>query len=136
MAKYRWFGSRGSTMIECIFGPSGVPSCTVPIHSMYGGSSLIGEAEDHVTPPSSERNRPCGDVPAYQTPGSLAWPGVSQKVWSTLRPLPSAFFVNAGGCFASFQVRPRSVERKIVGPRCPVFAAASSVRPSRGSSTR
>ena len=80
MPKYRCFGSRGSTMIECIFGPSGVPSCTVPIHSMYCGSSLIGEADVQVTPPSSDRNRPCGDVPAYQTPGSLACPGVSQNV--------------------------------------------------------
>ena len=28
-----------------------------------------------VAPPSSERNSPCGDVPAYQTPGCDAWPG-------------------------------------------------------------
>ena len=49
-----------------------------------------------MTPPSSERNRPCGEVPAYQTPGSLAWPGVSQKVWSTLRPLPSCLLRERG----------------------------------------
>jgi hypothetical protein len=84
------FGSRGSTMIECSFGPSGVPSCTVPIHARYCGSSLIGENGAHVTPPSSERNSPCGEVPAYQTPARSAWPGVSQNVWSTARPLPSA----------------------------------------------
>jgi hypothetical protein len=47
---------------------------------MYVGSSLIGDAYAHVTPPSSERNSPCGDVPAYQTFGSLACPGVSQNV--------------------------------------------------------
>ncbi len=86
-AKYRCAGSRGSTMIECSFGPSGVPSCTVPIHSRYCGSSLMPENGAQVTPPSSERNRPCGEVPAYQTSGSLAWPGVSQKVWSTARPV-------------------------------------------------
>src|SRR5678809_1203360 len=80
MAKYRCLGSRGSTMMECIFGPSGVPSCTVPIHSRYCGSSLMVENGAHVTPPSSERNNPCGDVPAYQTLGSLACAGVSQKV--------------------------------------------------------
>src|SRR5512143_1389344 len=78
--KYRCLGSRGSTMIECSFGPSGVPSCTVPIHSRYCGSSLMVENGDQVTPPSSERNSPCGEVPAYQTPGSLACAGVSQKV--------------------------------------------------------
>ena len=42
---------------------------------------------------------------------------------------------NAGGVLASFHVRPRSVERNTVGPRWPVRAAASSVLPSRGSST-
>ena len=89
-----------------------------------------------LTPPSSERNSPCGEVPAYHTFGSDAWAGVSQNVWSTARPFsPSGAFANAGGCAASFQVRPRSMERNTVGPRCPVFAAASSVRPSRGSST-
>jgi hypothetical protein len=31
------------------------------------------------------RNRPCGEVPAYQLSRSPAWPGVSQKVWSTER---------------------------------------------------
>src|SRR6266436_2213582 len=80
MAKYRCAGSRGSTMIECSFGPSGVPSCVVPIHFRYCGSSLIPEKGSHVTPPSSERNSPCRDVPAYHESGSLAWPGVSQNV--------------------------------------------------------
>jgi len=37
----------------------------------------------HVSPPSSLRKRPCGDVPAYQVRFSLACPGVSQNVWST-----------------------------------------------------
>jgi hypothetical protein len=67
-----------------------------------------------LAPLSAERNSPCGDVPAYQTPGSLAWPGASQNVWSTTRPLPSA---NAGGRVASFHVRPLSAERNTVGPR-------------------
>ncbi len=103
-------------MIECSLGPSGVPSCTVPIQARYCGSSLIEEKGSHVTPPSSERKSPCGEVPAYQDPGSLGWPGVSQNVWSTARPLPSTF-AKAGGRAASFHVRPKSVERKTVGPR-------------------
>src|SRR5260370_35589825 len=80
MAKYKCAGSRGSTMIECSFGPSGVPSCTVPIHFRYCGSSLIMENGLQVTPPSSYRNSPCGEVPAYLPPGWLAWPGLSQHV--------------------------------------------------------
>lgn len=68
--------------------------------------------------------------------GLVGVAGVSQKVWSTERPPPSAALANAGGLAASCQVRPRSVERKMVGPRWPVLAAASRVRPSRGSSTR
>ncbi len=72
MAKYRCRESRGSTMIECSFGPSGVPSCTVPIHVRYCGSSLTYENGSQVTPPSSERNSPCGEVPAYHAFGSPA----------------------------------------------------------------
>ena len=67
-------------MTECSFGPSGVPSCTVPIHSRNCGSSFTAGSGAQVTPPSSERNRPCGEVPAYQVSRSLAWSGVSQKV--------------------------------------------------------
>jgi hypothetical protein len=67
-------------MIECSFGPSGVPSCTLPIHCRYCGSSLMHENGAQLTPPSSERNSPCGEVPAYQTSGCRAFPGVSQKV--------------------------------------------------------
>src|SRR5450631_2633249 len=70
IAKYKCAGSRGSTMIECSFGPSGVPSCTVPIHLRYSISSLTGEKGSQVMPPSFERNNPCGEVPAYQTLGS------------------------------------------------------------------
>ena len=137
IANIRCDGSRGSTITECSFGPSGVPSCTVPIHPRNCGSSLTDGSGVQLTPPSSERNRPCGEVPAYQVSRSLACPGVSQKVWSTERAGgPPAGLAKAGGCRASFQVRPRSVERKIVGPRWPVLAAASSVRPSRGSSCR
>ena len=66
-------------MMEWSLGPSGVPSCTVPIHSMYCGSSLMYEKAAQVTPPLSDRNRPWGDVPAYHASGSLAWQGVSQN---------------------------------------------------------
>jgi hypothetical protein len=67
-------------MIECSLGPSGVPSCTVPIHSRNCGSSLMIENGSQVTPPSDERNRPWGEVPAYHTSRSCARPGASQKV--------------------------------------------------------
>jgi hypothetical protein len=66
-------------LIECIFGPSGVPSPGPPVHFSRIGWSLNPVTDSQVSPPSSERNSPCGDAPAYQTPGSLAWPGVSQK---------------------------------------------------------
>ena len=97
------------------------------------GCALKPATPSHVAPPSAERNSPCGDVPAYHTPGCDACPGVSQNVWSTTRPLSGA---NAGGLAASFHVRPPSCERNTVGPRWPVRAAASSVLPSRGSAQR
>jgi hypothetical protein len=53
IAKYRCAGSRGSTMTECSFGPSGVPSCTVPIHSRNCASSLTAGSGCQVPPPSS-----------------------------------------------------------------------------------
>ena len=117
MANSRCAGSRESTVMECSLGPSGVPSCTVPIHSRNLASSLTEGSGAQVTPPSSERNRPCGEVPAYQVSRSLACPGVSQKVWSTERAGRPGRLAKAGGCFASFHVRPRSVERNTVGPR-------------------
>jgi hypothetical protein len=42
---------------------------------------MIVEAVDaaQVAPPSAERNSPCGEVPAYQTPGSVGMSGVSQN---------------------------------------------------------
>ena len=62
---------------------SGRPACrpgrrrTTPCAA---GCALNPSTPSHVAPPSVERNSPCGDVPAYQTPGSRAWPGVSQNV--------------------------------------------------------
>src|SRR5258706_3523194 len=123
------FASRGSTMIECSLGPSGVPSFSLPIHFRYCGSSLIGEYGSHELPPSALRNKPCGAVPANHTPGSLACPGASQNVWLTLRPCsPSGALGNAGGCATSFHVRPPSVDLIMVGPRWPVLVDASMVR--------
>ena len=42
---------------------------------------------------------------------------------------------NAGGRVASCHVSPRSLDRKTVGPRCPVLDAIKSVRRSRASWT-
>ena len=71
---YMWRASRGSTRIECSFGPSGVPSWSPPHHALRCGCSLKPSTPAHVTPPSAERNSPCGEVPAYQTPGSRRVP--------------------------------------------------------------
>src|SRR5438552_3951531 len=67
---YRCFESRGSTTIEWTFGPSGVPSLSPPHHSLRCGCLLKPSTPCHVSPASSLRKSPCGDVPAYQTPGS------------------------------------------------------------------
>ncbi|GIU86198.1 MAG: hypothetical protein KatS3mg009_0713 [Acidimicrobiia bacterium] len=87
-----------------------------------------------MSPPSEVRNSAWGVPPAYQTPGSSGWPGVSQKTRRRLRPSRSPA-ANAGGADASSQDRPASSERITVGPRCPVLVARSHVRWSRGSHT-
>src|SRR5713101_22593 len=138
MPMYRCRGSRGSTLIECSVAPPGGPcSCSPPIQTVRMGLALKPVTPSQVTPPSSERNNPGGETPAYQAPGSEECPGVSQNTCSTARPFsPAAALGNAGGRCASFQVRPKSVERNTVGPRWPARTAQSSVLPSRGSSTR
>ena len=50
-----------------------------PVQAVRSGFSLNPATPSQLMPPSSERNSPCGDVPAYQTPGSDACPGVSQN---------------------------------------------------------
>ncbi|MCY1514787.1 hypothetical protein D9M68_493390 [compost metagenome] len=117
-------------------GPSGVPSCSPPVQLRHIGWSLKPDTGSHVAPWSVLRNSPCGEVPAYQAPGSLAWPGVSQNTWSTTRPVsPSGALSNAGGRVASVQLRPPSAERNTVGPRWPVRAAISIRDGARGSCT-
>src|SRR6185437_15166195 len=132
-ARYRCRGSRGSMLIECVSCPSGVPKLA---HFEYMGLSLKPATGCQRSPPSSERKRPAGDVPAYQVPRSDECPGVSQNTRCTARASsPLAACRKAGGCAASFQVRPRSVERKTVGPRCPVLAAINRTFGWRGSCT-
>jgi hypothetical protein len=114
--------------------PSGVWSLSEPTHFACSGWSLKPETGAQLTPPSSLRNSPFGDVPAYQTSGSAAVDGVSQKTWSTARSRGSPVG-KRGGDAASFQVRPPSRLRKTVGPKCHWRLAASNVRPSRGSRT-
>ena len=75
MPMYMCAALRGSMRIECSFGPSGVPSLSSPHHALRCGCSLKPSTPRHVAPPSSERNNPCGEVPAYQTPGCDTWPG-------------------------------------------------------------
>src|SRR5713226_3473981 len=111
MPTYRCRGSRGSTLIECRVAPPGGPGfSSPPIHGERIGLALKPATPSQVTPPSSERNRPGGETPAYHTPDSEACPGASQNTWSTASPFsPSAALGNAGGRCASFQVRPESV---------------------------
>src|SRR5258708_18693659 len=92
-------------------GPSGVPA-SAGTHSRYIGWSLNPETLSQVAPLSSLTNSPGGEAPAHHTPGSLAWPGCSQKVWSTARALfGSSDLANAGGWDASVQGFPASRER-------------------------
>src|SRR5437773_426650 len=97
MPIYMCFASRGSILIECILGPSGVPSCPPPHHVLRIGWSLKPATPFHVLPPSSVLNNPWGDDPPYHTFGSFACPGVSQNVWLSTRPVPSGLFGKAGG---------------------------------------
>src|SRR5258708_24683605 len=59
------------------------PSGTAPRYFAIAGSAttprLKPSTPSQVAPPSAERNSPWGETPAYQTPGSLACPGVSQR---------------------------------------------------------
>ena len=72
------------------YSPSGVPSCSLPIQARYWGSSLRPEKAAQVAPPSALRNRPCGEVPAYQTPGSSAPAGVSRIALDYQLPVANA----------------------------------------------
>src|SRR5262249_61549468 len=129
------FGSLGSIKMECINCPPGVAPCS--LHWLYIGCSLKPLTGSQVLPASSERNRPGGEVPAYQTSGSLSCPGVTQKTESTDRPFsPSGALGNAGGLSDSVQLEPASFDQKTVGPRWPVLAAIMAVLPFLGSTIR
>src|SRR5579863_7238382 len=94
VATYMWAASRGSMTTWFSNGPSGVPE-SAGTHLSYIGCSLNPSTLAQVSPLSSLTNRPGGEAPAHQTPGSLAWPGSSQNVWSTERALaPSATLGN------------------------------------------
>src|SRR5262245_58563525 len=123
---------------EWVMAPSGVLKNPGASHDTPAGLRLKPSIPSHVAPPSWERKRPCGTVPANQTSGWLMWPGVSQKFASTARGFATGPFAappagaaaagspeeppaaeagaragtlgKAGGRTASFQVRPRSVE--------------------------
>jgi hypothetical protein len=79
VAMYMCAGSRGSMVTWLSSGPSGVPK-SAGTQSRYFGWSLKPATLSQLAPPSRLSNRPGGEVPAHQTPGSLAWPGSSQKV--------------------------------------------------------
>src|SRR5688572_25011926 len=122
-------------LIECSVAPSGGASWPRAIQGALARKPLNPATPSQFSPPSSLTKSPCGLVPAYQRPGWRAEPGVSQNTRSTESPAPSAALANWGGRAASFQLAPPSVERNTVGPRWPAFTAATSVRPSRGSTS-
>jgi hypothetical protein len=66
----------------------------------YCGSSLMHENGAQVTPPSAERNSPCGEVPAYQTPARRRARRQPEGVIDRApgRPSPEAGRAKAGGC--------------------------------------
>src|SRR4051794_9202804 len=103
-------------MTECSIEPSGVFSSGHSHHVSHMSWSFQPEWGSQVSPPSSDRNNPCGEPPAYQEPGSLAWPGVSQNTALSDR-LSRSPVANAGGRLASVHVAPLSAERNTVGPR-------------------
>src|SRR3546814_5690918 len=104
--------------------PSGVPSTSGhSAHVAQLGWSFQPSTGAQVSPESSERNRPCGEPPAYREPGSSAWPGVSQNTLSTARASGSPGW-NCGGTDASVHDAPLSIDRNTVGPGCPVRAPA------------
>ena len=66
-------GSRGSTITECSIEPSGVFSSGHSHQVSHIGWSFHPVTGSQVSPPSSVRNRPCGEAPpAYHEPGSSA----------------------------------------------------------------
>ena len=98
--------SRGSIRTECSFGPSGVPSLSSPHQALRCGCSLKPSTPRQVAPPSSERNSPCGEVPAYHDTGLRKRGPASARTCDRRRGhCPRR---NAGGCLASCHVRPRS----------------------------
>ena len=129
--------SRGSTITEWSIEPSGVPSTSGhSAHSPQRGWSFQPATGAQVSPWSSLRNRPCGEPPAYQEPGSSAWPGVSQN--TALRERPWASPSGEGRGLGT----PPASEAEVAasgtrwGRGGPVRHAARRVAPSRGSSTR
>src|SRR6185503_15546603 len=101
-------------MTECSIEPSGVFSSGHSHHVSHMSWSFQPVRGSHVSPPSSVRNKPCGDPPAYQDPGSLVWPGVNQNTELSERFSRSPV-ANAGGRLASVHVSPPSFERNTVG---------------------
>ena len=75
----------------------------------------------HVSPPSSLRKRPCGDPPAYQTPGSSRWPGLNQTTELDASLERVAFGERGGpGRFLprlAQVVRPEHGRAEVAGPR-------------------
>ena len=92
-------------MIECSIEPSGCsPRATRPRWPTSGGRSSRRPASQ-VSPPSSLRNRPCGDPPAYQDPGLVGVAGGQPEHGLDARVRVRRPGRKAGGRTASVQVR-------------------------------
>ena len=107
-------------MIECSLGPSGVPSCTVPIHSRYCASSLMGEKRRpaHATVGRAEQPlRRGAGVPDVGLAGVTR--REPERVVDRAAPCRRPPWRMPAAVAASFQLRPRLVERNTVGPEVP-----------------
>ena len=71
--------SRGSIVTHCRIDPSGVPASGL-FHCQYIGCSFHPATGVHVTPASSLRKSPGGQVVAYHAFGSLGCAGASENV--------------------------------------------------------
>src|SRR6187549_1733319 len=100
-------------LTECSIEPSGVCCSGHSAQVSHFGWSFQPSTGSHVSPPSLVVNSPCGDPPAYQTPGSSACPGMSQNTADSDRASRSPVR-NAGGLEASLHVAPLSSVKNTV----------------------
>lgn len=111
--------SRGSVTTVCTASPPPPGS-----HFSRVGWSHSDRISSNVSPPSVDRNRPPGSVPAYTTPGASAPAGCNCQTRSSEVPVSFGYFT--GCCVGSSHVAPRSSEWKTDGPQWALSPPAST----------